>query len=319
MTATTSTIIAQLRALLTLTNTEIQVAQTRVAQARTEAVRKELQQNASNGEDRAQAIKTVLRELGGAPSVIAPAVGRITAAFKAAAEQAQPFDEALLGDLALEHQLLDRSRYLKALSTSDSQKDVERLAERLITAHTATVDWLITVLAEDALGGPAALRRTPTQAVAGAVVGAINAPITVATNAIDRAINTAQETPEAVRRLVGRGAEITEVAARTAAASRDAALEAAESTVRDAGKGNAAEALHKARAASGSLEADELPIEGYDDLTVNNAVAAIRELTDTQDVRTIVAYEERNKNRQGVVSAAQTHVASIAREAAGVE
>ncbi|MGU3431911.1 ferritin-like domain-containing protein [Actinomycetes bacterium M1A6_2h] len=319
MTATTATIIAQLRALLTLTNAEIQLAQTRVVQARTEAVRNELQQNASNGEDRAQAIKTILRELGGAPSVIAPAVGRITAAFKAAAEQAQPFDEALLGDLALEHQLLDRSRYLKALATSDSQKDVERLAERLITAHSATVDWLITVLAEDALGGPAALRRTPTQAVAGAVVGAINAPINVATNAIDRAINTAQETPEAVRRLVGRGAEITEVAARTAAASRDAALEAAEATVRDAGKDNAADALHKARAAAGSLDADELPIEGYEDLTVNNAVAAIRELTDTQDVRTIVAYEERNKNRQGVVSAAQTHVASLAREAAGVE
>ena len=38
----TTTLVAQLRAVLELTNTEIQVAQTRVAQARTDAVRREL-------------------------------------------------------------------------------------------------------------------------------------------------------------------------------------------------------------------------------------------------------------------------------------
>jgi hypothetical protein len=41
--------------------------------------------------------------------------------------------------------------------------DIESLASRLIAAHSATVDWLTTVLAADALGGPAALRRTPAQ------------------------------------------------------------------------------------------------------------------------------------------------------------
>ncbi len=43
-------------------------------------------------------------------------------------EQAQPFDEALLGDLALEHQLLDRARYIKALAVAAGNKDVENLA-----------------------------------------------------------------------------------------------------------------------------------------------------------------------------------------------
>jgi hypothetical protein len=52
-----STVLAQLRAVLDLTNTEIQVAETRVAQARTDAVRRELSQNASNGRARADAIK----------------------------------------------------------------------------------------------------------------------------------------------------------------------------------------------------------------------------------------------------------------------
>ena len=70
--------------------------------------------------------------------------------MKALTEQAQPFGEALLGDLALEHQLLDRARYIKALAVAMGSSDVEKLADRLIEAHSATVDWLTTVLAEDA-------------------------------------------------------------------------------------------------------------------------------------------------------------------------
>ena len=55
--STTATLIAQLRTVLDLTHTEIQVAETRVAQARTEAVRRELTQNAENGRTRAIAIE----------------------------------------------------------------------------------------------------------------------------------------------------------------------------------------------------------------------------------------------------------------------
>lgn len=67
-TSTKNTLIAQLRAVLDLTNTEIQVAETRVTQARTEAVRTELSQNASNGGDRAEAIETAIRDLGASPT-----------------------------------------------------------------------------------------------------------------------------------------------------------------------------------------------------------------------------------------------------------
>ena len=105
MTAPDNTrLLAQLRTLLDLTNTEIQVAETRVVQARTEAVRRELSQNAENARKRADALQSAIRKLGGYPDVIGPFLGRAAAAVKALTEQAQPFDEALLGDLALENQ-----------------------------------------------------------------------------------------------------------------------------------------------------------------------------------------------------------------------
>src|SRR3954453_7364165 len=157
-TETNTRLLAQLRTMLDLTHTEIQVAETRVAQARTEAVRNELEKNANNARIRAEASQKAIRALGGFPDTIGPFLGRAAAAVKALTEQAQPFDEALLGDLALEHQLFDRARYIKALAVAAQRKDVADLAERLMTAHAATVDWLATVLAEDALGGPPALR-----------------------------------------------------------------------------------------------------------------------------------------------------------------
>lgn len=318
MSITTNTLIAQLRALLDLTNTEIQVAETRVAQARTEAVRRELTQNAQNGRDRAEAIEKAIRQLGGRPDVIGPFLGRAAAAVKALTEQAQPFDEALLGDLALEHQLFDRARYVKALAVAAQESDVEALASRLITAHAATVDWLTTVLAEDALGGPAALRRTPLQAAAGTAIQLVNLPVNWSVRSLDKAVDTVRATPLAVSELINRGKRVGDVASKTVSASRDAALETAEAVIREGGAERAADVLHSARAATGALDADELPIDGFDELNVSEAVSGIKALTNPADVRAILAYEEAHKARQGVVSAAQTRIAAIAQEVVGI-
>lgn len=76
--------------------------------------------------------------------MIGALLGRAAAAVKALTEQAQPFGEALLGDLALEHQLLVRARYIKALAVALGNPAVENLADRLITAHSTAVDWLTT-------------------------------------------------------------------------------------------------------------------------------------------------------------------------------
>ena len=314
----TTRLLAQLRTLLDLTNTEIQVAETRVAQARTEAVRRELAQNAAHGRERAQAIEASIRELGGFPDVIGPFLGRAAAAVKALTEQAQPFDEALLGDLALEDQLLDRARYTKALAVAAKNSEVEELAERLITAHSATVDWLTTVLAEDALGGPAALRRTPIQAAAGTAVKLVNLPVAWSARGLDRAVDALRSTGPALNDLVKRGGNAGEIAAKALSASQSAALQAAERVTRSEGANRAADALHSSRSRVGVLSADELAIPDYDELNVNEAVTAIKELTDPGDVRAIIAYEEAHKNRQGVVSAAQTRVAAIAKEVVGI-
>ncbi|WP_040789550.1 hypothetical protein [Nocardia paucivorans] len=314
----TTTLQTQLRAVLDLTNTEIQIAETRMAQARTEAVRRELSENADNGRARAEAIEAALRELGGVPEVVGPFLGRAAAMIKAMVEQAQPFDEALLGDLTLEHQLLDRARYIKALATAARQPDVVALAERLITAHSATVDWLTTVLAEDALGGPAALRRTPLQAAAGTAVKLVNLPVTWSTRSLDRVLDTVRSTPPALGELLAQGAQAGDVAVKTLTASRDAALQTAEQVTRREGAGVAADALHSIRTATGVLEPDELPIDDYDALNVGQAVAAVKELTEPADVRAVVAYEESHKNRSGVVSAAQTRLAAIAQEVTGI-
>ena len=109
------------------------------------------------------------------------------------------------------------------------------------------------------------------------------------------------------------------MAAKALTASRDAALATAERVTRREGADQAADALHSMRSAAGVLEADELPITDYDALNVSEAVAAIKELTTPADVRAILAYEEAHKNRQGVVSAAQTRVAAIAQEVVGIE
>ncbi|GFG63910.1 hypothetical protein MKUB_14000 [Mycobacterium kubicae] len=314
----TTRLLAQLRTLLDLTNTEIQVAETRVAQARTEAVRRELSQNASNGRDRAEAIETAIRELGGYPDVIGPFLGRAAAAVKALTEQAAPFDEALLGDLALEDQLLDRARYTKALAVAAKRQDIVELAERLITAHSATVDWLTTVLAEDALGGPAALRRTPLQAAAGTAVKLVNLPVSWSARGVDRAVDALRSTGPALNDLVKRGGNASEIAAKALSASQSAALRAAERVTRSEGADKAADALHSGRESVGVLDAKELPIRNYDDLNISDAVAAIKDLSNPTDVRIIIAYEEAHKNRQRIVSAAQTRVAAIAQEVVGI-
>jgi hypothetical protein len=319
MTASDTTrLLAQLRTLLDLTNTEIQIAETRVVQARTDAVRRELTQNAANGRERAEAIESAIRDLGGFPDVIGPFLGRAAALVKALTEQAEPFDEALLGDLALEDQLLDRARYTKALAVAAEQQDIVALADRLITAHSATVDWLTTVLAEDALGGPAALRRTPLQAAAGTAVKLVNLPVTWSTRGLDKAVDTLRATGPALNDLVRRGSNAGEIATKALSASQSAALRAAERVTRSEGADRAADALHSGRASVGVLEAHELPISDYDDLNVNDAVAAIKELQAPKDVRVIIAYEEAHKNRQRIVSAAQTRVAAIAQEVVGI-
>jgi hypothetical protein len=48
-------------------------------------------------------------------------------------------------------------------------------------------------------------------------------------------------------------------------------------------------------------------------MTAQTAIAALRELDDADDLTAMIAFEENHKNRSGVVSAAQTRFAAVAK------
>jgi len=314
--------IGQLRSLLQLTQTEVAIARIRVAQARTDAVRKELQENADNAERRTAEITRELQRLGGVADVVSPLVGRLTALVKGTFEQAEPIEAALLGDLLLEHQLADRATYLRALAEAAHDKSASALADRLAGAHRATVEWLTTVLAEEALGGPPALRATPTQAVAGGVARVVNYPVRFARDQVNRTLGRVQARGEQVRagvtQVAGKAAQFSENARDVLATGRDASLERAEKVARTQGDTEAATAVHEARTRLGTLHASELPIADYDQLSASAAANAVKQLGTVDDLNKVIHYEEANRNRHSVVSAAQTRHAALAQEIAGI-
>ena len=318
----TNKLINQLRALVLLTQTEEQVARTRIAQARTDAVRRELTQNADNAAARTIEITEQLRALGGVPDVVTPVVGRLSATLKTTFEQATSVEEALLQDLQLEHNLLDRATYLKVLADTAGETQVRLLAEKLIDAHKATVEWLTVVLAEEALGGPAALVPTPLQKVAGGVARAVNAPVRFVANTVNNAVDTVQhvgdETSDRLGAVAGRASALTEAVRETLTAGRGASLRKAEEIAEREGNQDAAETAQAAREELGDVTSDELPIKNYDNLSVNEAVKQIKNLKTARDINVIIRYEETHKNRSNVASAAQTQLAALAKEAVGV-
>lgn len=315
-------IINQLRALVLLTQTEEQVARTRISQARTDAVRKELTQNADNAAARTIEITTQLRSVGGVPDVVTPAIGRLSAILKATFEQAAPLEEALLTDLQLEHALRDRATYLKVLADQAGETKVRQLAEKLITAHEATVEWLTVVLAEEAMGGPAALVATPVQKVAGGVARAVNAPVrfwaNTVNNAVDSVKQAGEETSDRISAVTEKASALTDAVRETLAAGRGASLKRAEQVATTNGNKTAAKAAKSARVELGDVSADELPIKKYDELTVAEAIKAIKGLKEPKDLHVVINYEEAHKNRSNVASAAQTQLADLAKEAVGV-
>jgi hypothetical protein len=315
-------IINQLRALVLLTQTEEQIARTRITQARTEAVRRELTQNADHAAERSLEITEALRTLGGVPDVVTPAIGRLSATLKATFEQATPLEEALLQDLQLEHQLLDRATYVKVLAEAAELPKVRQLAEKLITAHKATVEWLTVVMAEEALGGPAALQPTPLQRVAGTAARAANAPYRFWANRVNEAVDTAQQRREQagdrLHEAADKASSFTGAVRETLTVGRSAALRRAERIARRDGNKDAANVARSAREELGDVTADELPIKGFDSLATQDAVKAVKGLKTPHDINVVIRYEETHKARTHVVDAAQTQLAALAKEAVGV-
>lgn len=320
MTPSHAALARQLRALLRLTQTEAQTAELRVAQARTDQVRRELTDNAASARRRSRDIARELRALGGVPDAITPVVGRVTALLRGTIKQAEPFDSALLDDLTLEQELLGRARYLRILAKTAGMSSVQSLASRLEAAHTETIEWINTLLAEEAMGGSAALRATPLQRAAVGVTRALGLPARLGWAGANRMLNHAQ----ALRDRAGQAVEDAgDRIDRLGAAARDvtvigrnASMRRAEQVADREGADDTAAALHEARTGLGTLDASELPIDDYPSLNQQDAVRAVKQLTDSRQVRAVLNYEHAHRNRAQVISAGKARSATLAREAA---
>jgi hypothetical protein len=303
---TTAKLITQLRMLQALTNTEAQIAQTRQVQARDQAVRDELATNAANAHDRAQLIAAALRDLGGVPDVVTPALGRATALAKTVVEQGQPIAAALFGDLALEHQLLDRAGYLEALAATAGNLDIQNLARRLQAAHQQTLEWITSVL-EEASGKPTKVRATPVQKAVGGLSSVVNYPSR-------RTAEWINGTAEVVVRTRSRVGTVAAAAVDSLTAGRDAALLEAEQIATRKGARSTETALHRTRVLAGGLIEDELPVDNYDDLTVGEVASALQKLTDTPALTALVRYEQNHKDRAGAVTAIENRLSALAEQ-----
>ncbi len=321
MAISTSQLLSELNTLLRLTQTEAVIASTRVAQASSPAIARELSRNAEEARRRTRQLSDAIRDLGGVPNVVAAAVGRVGALAKTQLEQGQTLTDALLGDLALEHELRDRAHLLKLLAESASNQKLARLAQRIVDDHAETIGWIETRLAEVAVGGPAAIRPTPVQATVGVVRRLASLPVRQAAAGLNRAANklgdVRRQTGEVIDTNVERASQLRNAAGEIFTSGRDAALERTERVAREDGATKTAEAVHDTRADLGALRADELPIRGYDGLNVADAASQVEDLDDPADVRAVLAFETVNKNRKRVVDAAQRRLETLAAEKAG--
>ncbi|GAA5152855.1 hypothetical protein GCM10023321_22160 [Pseudonocardia eucalypti] len=317
MTAST-TLTRQLRAILQLTEAEVQTTRMRTAQARSDEVRRELERRAGQAEQRARTVSARLRALGGVPDAVTPVIGRLTAVVKGAVEQTEPFDEALLHDLVLQQQLVARARYLRVLAEAADERSVRELAERLEEAHTEAAERIHTTLAEEALGGPATLRATALQRTAGTVTRAFALPVRFTWEGVNRAVNGAQglttmafdAATSATNQVLRLGGAAREVAG----SGRDASLRSAERVAQREGAAGTARAVHDTRRGLGSLEPSELPIRDFDGLNQQDAIRRIKDLGEAEEVRVVLRYEQAHKDRAGVTTAAQGRINALAKE-----
>ena len=292
---TTQKLITQLRTLQQLTNTEAQIAQTRQVQARDEAVRDELATNAANAHERAQLIAPRCVIWAGCPTSSPPHWAARQRLAKTVVEQGQPIAAALFGDLALEHQLLDRAGYLEALADTADHADTRNLARRLQAAHQETIEWITSVLVEEAAGKPTKVRPTPVQKAVGRLTSVIILPAR-------RTAEWINGTAEAVARTRSRVGTVAGAAVDSLTAGRDAALLEAEQIATRKGARSTETALHRTRVLAGGLIEDELAVDNYDDLTVGEVASAVQRLTDTAALTALLRYEQNHKDRAGAVT-----------------
>ncbi|MCW2666243.1 MAG: hypothetical protein JWN57_1205 [Frankiales bacterium] len=260
MPVTRDMLVTELQNLLRLTAFEQTIATVRRTQARTAELEKELTENVQKARERSHLLVQAIREVGGVPDVVGSALGKAGAFATTQLNQVQTLQGALLGDLSLEHQLRERTRYARTLAESLNETRLLPVFDRLETAHTATIDWLEARLAEVGRTGTSMLRATPVQAVVTGVRSAAAAPLGVAAQGINRLSAFATK-------LAGRSPQPLQDALSSAVQAADGAL--------DTGVHAARVATQRAedRAAAAGTAVESLAAESRD--AVSSAVQSL--------------------------------------------
>ncbi len=183
-------------------------------------------------------------------------------------------------------------------------------------AHTATVEWLGTRLAEVASGGPAALRPTPPQVVAGVARQLVSLPTRRSAEAVNRSFAAIEDltrrTQEGTSTNIDRARQLVGAVEEIWTAGRDATLGRTEEVAKEHEAKGTVTAVRRTRRSLGALSADELPVRSYDSLNAGTAISRMGRLRSATDVGTVLAYERANKNRKGVVAAAEARLQDLA-------
>jgi bacterioferritin (cytochrome b1) len=314
-------LLTELQDLLRLTAFEQTIATVRRTQARTTPLAQELAANAEKAAERLRLLKVAVGQVGGVPDVVGAGLGRMGAFLTTQLNQVQTLQGALMGDLTLEHQLRERTRYARTLAQSLGETSLLPVLDRLETAHSATIEWLEARLTELGRTGSSALAATPMQVAVGAVRRYAGYPFGAAADGINRATGLLgklgrkaqpKQAAEAVKDAV------TEVALGTVVAAGEAVEEAPEKVIDLINAAadpvaEAAEMTEEVLEATGGADVEEgrPPFAGYDRLTGDRVMGHVNDTEDVEELRTLLAYEQAHKARKGVLAAAQERLTAL--------
>ena len=313
MAVTKDMLVSELQNLLRLTAFEQTIATVRRSQAGSDAVAEELRENAENSVERSRLLREAVRQVGGVPDVLGATLGRVGAFATTQLNQVQTLQGALLGDLALEHQLRERTRYARTLAESLGYYHVLPVLDRLETAHTATIEWLEARLAEVGRTGTSALKATPVQVAAGAVRRVALAPYTVLSAGVNRGSSL-------LRRGASQAADTVSSAAGTATQAAGTAAHAVHTSATTAAS-SAADAVASAASTTGSTVAQAADTAGDTvaqaaETVASTAAQAAGTVADTAE-QAAGTVADTAEQAAGTVADTAESVAQAADEAAG--
>jgi bacterioferritin (cytochrome b1) len=221
VTVTKDMLVSELQQLLRMTSFEQTIATIRRTQARDSSISQELAANAEKSAERRQLLSSAVRQVGGVPDVVGQAFGKVGAVLTTQLNQVQTLQGALLGDLTLEHQLRERTRYARSLAESLGYSQVLPVLDRLEAAHTATIEWLEARLAEVGRTGTSALQATPVQTAVMMTRRLVGAPYVLTAETVNRISGLltrgASKATDAAQGAAGTAAQTARSAADTAA------------------------------------------------------------------------------------------------------